>query len=305
MTTLLALAQQARTEMGLASPSSVIGNTTQDVVQTLALMNAVGYEIQREHNWQAMTVIYKFNTVFYQYTATTTNGSTTLSALSGTTGLTGTPTYFQVTGTGIPNDTFLVSVDAGASSAVMGNAATASGTVTLTFAQMMYAMPSGFDRLVDRTEWDKSQHWEMLGPESPQQWQWLTSGYISTGPRARFRRLGDLFRIWPAMSAVHTLGFEYVNNLWVTATGGSAPTKESFTADTDTCIFPDRLMVLGTKLKYFEIKGFDTTALYRDYRMHLDLSKANDTGSPILSYAPQPANILIGFENIPDANFGA
>lgn len=298
--------QQASPEMGLSSPSTVVGNTTQDVVQTLALMQAVGYELQRQWQWQALTIPYTFTSVFYTYTGDLTNGSTTISNLSSTTGLTSTPSYFQVVGSGINNATDIVSVNAGAGTAVMSQAATITGTgVTLTFSQVRYALPSDYDRLIDRTDWDKSQHWEMLGPETQQQSQWLKSGYISTGPRVRYWLQGQLFQIWPALGAAHFLGFVYVSNLWVTASGGTQPTKTSFTADTDTCIFPDRLMVLGTKLKYFEIKGFDTTALWRDYNMQLDLAKAHDAGSPTLSMAPKPTSVLVGYENIPDANYGS
>lgn len=304
--TLLQLMQQAMPEMGLGSPSSVINNSTQNVVQTLGLLQAVGYELQRQHQWQALTAAHTFTTPFYTYTANISSSSTTITNLSSVTGLTTNPTYFQVTGTGIAQDTYLVSVNAGALTAVLTNTPTTTATgVSLTFSQVRFAMPSDFDRLIDRTDWDKSQHWEVLGPETAQQWQWLRSGYISTGPRVRFRVLGNLYQIWPALGALHRLGFEYVSNLWVTATGGSAPTKTSFTVDTDTCVFPDRLMVLGTKLKYFEIKGFDTLALYRDYTMQLDIAKAHDAGSPTLSMAPRASSVLIGWDNIPDSNYGS
>lgn len=302
--TMLQLVQQASVEMGLASPSAVAGNTTQNVVQTLALLNAVGYELERQWQWQAQTVAYQFSTPFFTYTATLSTSSTTITALSSTVGLTATPTYFQVTGTGIPQNTFLVSV--GVNTAVLTNTPDTAGTaVSLTFSQVRFAMPSDFDRLIDRTDWDKSQHWEMLGPETAQQWQWLTSGYISTGPRVRYRVLGSLFQIWPSLGANHQLGFEYVSNLWVTVAAGTTPTKTAFTVDTDfTTVFPDRLLVLGTKLKYFEIKGFETSALYRDYTAHLDMAKAFDAGSPTLSFAPRQSSVLIGFENIPDSNYG-
>ena len=59
------------------------------------------------------------------------------------------------------------------------------------------------------------------------------------------------------------------------------------------------------KLKYFEVKGFDTTAYYRDYRMQLDLAKANDAGSSTLAMNPRPSSVLIGWENIPDSGFGS
>ena len=74
--------------------------------------------------------------------------------------------------------------------------------------------------------------------------------------------------------------------------------------DTDTCIFPDALMRALIKLKYFEVKGFDTTAYYRDYTQQRDLAKANDAGSQTLAMNPRPASILIGWENIPDSNYG-
>jgi hypothetical protein len=75
-------------------------------------------------------------------------------------------------------------------------------------------MPSDYDRKIDRTDWDKTKHWEMLGPETAQQWEWLLSGYISTGPRIRYRIFGGYFQIWPMVTTADTLGFEYVSNAW-------------------------------------------------------------------------------------------
>ena len=64
-------------------------------------------------------------------------------------------------------------------------------------------------------------------------------------------------------------------------------------------------MVLFLKMKYFEIKGFDTTALMRDFSAELDLAKAHDAGSPTLSMNPRVNSVLIGWENIPDAGYGS
>lgn len=302
--TMLQLVQQATAEMGVSVPTSVAGNTATDTVQQLALLNAVGYEVQREHQWQALTVEYRFTTVFYTYTGDLTAGSATIANLSSDTGLTSNPTYFTVSGVGINQDTYLSSVGGG--SGVMSQPASASGTgVSLTFSQTKYAFPSDFDRLVDRTEWDKTQHWEQLGPETAQQWQWLKSGFISTGPRVRFRPLGGLYQIFPALSTDDYMGFEYVSNLWVTASGQATPNKTAFTADSDTCVFPDRLMVLGLKRKYLEAKGMDTAAVQRDYSMQLSIAKANDAGSPTLSFAPRIPDVLLSWNNIPDSGYGS
>jgi len=217
---MLQLIQQSASEMGLDAPTSVAGNQTQQVVQWLALLNAVGYELQREHQWQRMTREHIFNSSFIQTTGDVTNGSAVVTNIPSTAGLSD---YFQAVGNGINNATNILTVDS-LTQVTLTQPATASGTgEQITFSQVKYDFPVGFDRLIDRTDWDKSQHWEMLRPESAQQWQWLKSGYISTGPRVRFRQLDNLFQIWPALGATHSLGFEYMTNLWVSTGSGVQP----------------------------------------------------------------------------------
>lgn len=301
--TMLALIQQATTEMGLAVPTSVAGNTNVDTVQQLGLLNAVGYELQREYDWEQITKEYRFFSVYYTYTGDVTSGSSTINNLSSTTGLTSTPTYFSVTGSGMDQDVYLQT--AGGTTATISSPALASGTgVSLTFSQTLYALPSDWDRLKDRTDWDKTKHWEMLGPETGQQWQWLKSGFISTGPRLRYRVLGGFFQIWPPSGIADRLGFEYISKQWALSTSAVVtPDKSSFTADTDTCVFPDRLMVAGLKHKYFQVKGFGDVYL-NDYERQLNITKANDAGSPTLSMAPRRSEVLITQQNVPDSGYG-
>lgn len=284
----------------MASPSTVVGNSTQDVVQWLALANALGNELQREYDWQRITKEYRFTTVYYTYTGNTTADSTSVTGMSSIVGLSAS---FMVTGTGINQDTYVSA--ASGTTVTLSQAATATGTaVSLAFSQTKYTFPSDYDRLVDSTQWDKSQHWEMLGPETGQQWQWLKSGFIATGPRVRFRPLGGTFQIWPPLATDDYLGFEYISNQWVLAAADTVtPSKASFTVDTDTCVFPDRLMVIGLKRKFFLAKGFGDV-YGPEYDGHLDLSKSNDAGSKTLSFAPGLSDVLISEANIPDSNYG-
>lgn len=296
--TLLQLVQQATGEMGLTQPTQVVGNTAADVVQIYALMNSIGYEIQRDHNWEALDKEYRFYTVYETLTCTLVENSVNVVTVEPTTGLSN---LYIVTGTGINQDTYVNTVT-GTNTLTLSQAATQTGVFTLYFSQAKYPLPSDWDRQVDRTHYDKSKRWEMLGPTDAQQWQFLKSSYISTGPRIRYRILGGYFQVWPAMNTDEYLGFEYMSNQWATSASGTP--QSSFLADTDTCIFPDRLMVTALKKKYFEIKGFDATAFTRDYLQQLSFAKANDSGSATLSFAPVPSTVLIGFENIPDANYG-
>jgi len=297
---MLQLVQQVTNELGVSTPVSVAGNTNQDVIQILALMNATGYELLRRHNWRAMT---KQNAFYTEYLTTTGNWTTAARTITGIPTTAGLDTTYQVQGSGINQNTFIASVDSLTQVTVNQDFAAAGGTSAAAYFQKMkYDLPSDYEALVPRTMWDKSKHWEMLGPEDAQQWEWLLSGYISTGPRIRWRLLGSYFQIWPGTSAAEYLGFEYRSNGWANSAAGVA--KTSFTVDTDTTIYPDRLIVLSTKLKYFEAKGFDTTAMYRNYMYELEAAMALDMSSANLSFAPRPGTVLIGYDNIPDSGYG-
>ena len=298
--TMLQLVTQVTNELGVPTPTSVAGNPNQDVVQILALMNATGYELLRKADWRELTKPYSF---FTDYTTTTGTYSTSSRVITGIPSTTGLDTTYMVVGTGFPNATFIESVDS-STQVTTTNFSTSNVTSgTVYFQKVKYDFPDDYDSIVPRTQWDKSKHWEMLGPESAQQWEWLLSGFISTGPRIRWRLFGSYFQIWPGYSNAEFLGYEYRSKGWATASNGTV--KNSFTADSDTCIYPDRLMVLSTKLKYFQAKGFDTTALYRDYIIEFETSVAQNTSAANLSFAPRPGSVLIGWDNIPDSGYGS
>lgn len=288
--------------MGVTSyglPSTVIANTNTDVVQTLALVNSAGKALSREFDWQYQQTQNNFTATTFTYTGTTTSGSTSVTGMSSIASLDST---FMVTGVGIDQDTFVVS--AAVTTVVLSRAATASGATTLYFSKVLFAPPTDYDRQIDRTHWDKSKHWEMLGPSTPQQQEWLRSGYISTGPRIRYWFKGGYFQIWPPLGATENLSFEYVSKYWIIASAATVISKSAFSVDTDTCIFPDAMMEALIKLKYFEIKGFDTTAFRLEYESQRDIAKANDAGSQTLNMAPRQSTVLIGIENVADSGYG-
>ena len=297
---LLQLVQQVTAELNLAVPTYVAGNTSQDVNQILALMNRAGYDLVKEHDWQALELEYRFYTTAITTTCDTTNGTYILGNIPSTVGLDST---YSIVGTNVPQDTYVDQViDAHTITTTQLSSATSIGG-SVTFSKTIYDLPPDYETITDNTHWDKTKHWQMLGRVDAQQWQWLKSGYISTGPRVRWRILGGEFQIWPPYNTQEYLGFEYRSRGFVKDATGQV--KNSFTADTDTTVLDDTIIVLATKLKYFQIKSFDTTSLYQDYMRYLNVAKANDKGSATLSFAPQPSAVLIGWANIPDTGYGS
>ena len=298
--TMLQMVQQVAAELNLAVPTYVVGNPSQDVQQILALMNGAGYDLVKEYDWQALQVQYRFYTQSINCNGTTVNNSTLLQIPVGV-DLTAVDSQWGITGNNINQDTQVVSV--AGQTITMSQMASGTGTGAIVLAQTAYDLPFDFETITNRTQWDKTKHWEALGPEDAQQWQWLKSGYISTGPRIRWRILDNQFQVWPPMNTNEYIGWEYKSKGYVRGADGSV--KTSFTADSDTTVLDDRTIVLATKLKYWGIKGFDTTVVSQDYQRVLSIAKAQDKGAPNLSFAPYPSKVLIGWANIPDTGYGS
>lgn len=298
MATLLQNVQSVMLELGLPSPNAVATSSDPQVLQVQALLNRVGDTLSTERDWQVLASEYRFETVYYTYTGDVTNGSTTISNLSSVVGLS---TDFMCSGTGIQQDSFLTSVGTTTAEMTIPSTQTATG-ITITFGQAKYSMPSDYARMVDKTQYNKSNRWSVIGPKDAQEWQWLKASYVTTGPRMRFRIMGNKFTLWPMPSSTLVMGFEYVSNAWVIGSDGTL--KTSSNNDSDTFRFPDRLLVLGTKLKLFEIKGFDTTAVLQDYTNELTKWKASESGADTLSLAPRYPNLLLTQNSIPDTGYG-
>ena len=297
--TMLEMVQQVTAELNLAVPTYVAGNTNQDVQQILALMNRAGYDLIKENDWQALELEFRFYTTAITTTCDTISGTYDLLNVGNVTGL---DSNYSIVGTNVPQDTYVESVSGSTVTASQLATGTSIGG-SVTFSRTIYPLPPDYETITDNTSWDRTKHWQMLGPVDAQQWQWLKSGYISTGPRVRWRILGNTFQIWPPYNTLENLGFEYRSKGWVRSATNAV--KNSFTVDSDTSVLDDAVIVLLTKLKYFQIKSFDTTALQQDYNRYLSIAKANDKGSATLSFAPAPSAVLIGWANIPDTGYGS
>ena len=167
--------------------------------------------------------------------------------------------------------------------------------------------PADWAGPIDQTEWDRTNHWSLIGQATPQQWQTLKSGIVALGPRLRYRYVADTIEIFPTPTAIagafapYDLSFEYYANGWVIRQDGT--TANDATSDADRAVFPNRLMVNGIKLKLWEIKGFDTSALTKDYDASFAQAMSRNQGAPRLSLSPRVSPIYIGPWNISDGNW--
>lgn len=305
---LLQIVQQVCAELGLQQPTSVVGSVDLGVIQLYSLVNREGNELRKAHDWTQLDT--EFNIVVGQPTITTGNtyaNSPIIDNIPSTSGLTA--GLFQVSADSVPVAARILSVDGPSQITMTMNAGSASVGQTVTFAQDTYASPTDFDHYVNRTWWDRTNRWELLGPDSPQRAEWQLSGIIPTGPRRHFRNIGPSgtnYRIWPPPGTLDTpiqLAFEYISKNWVLTAGGSY--ASTMTADTDMSVLDDQAIVLGVKWRFWQIKQFDYAPLQAEYNDYVDRLKARDGGAKTLSLSPRPYPLLIGPGNVQDGNFPA
>lgn len=299
--TLLQLVDQMSAELGLTQPAAVIGSSNNQTVQILALANRLGKDLVRDFEWQRLVQAYIWQTQnAVSTTGNITANSKVITNIPDTSGL---QVGNVVTGTGQTPYAEILTIDSSTQVTLNAPVTTSTASVSMTFAKQDYDLPSGYDRMISDTNWDRTDHWRNLGTKSSQDWQFLQGGIISIGPRERYRIYNNKFRIFQALTTVYNFSFEYVSNWWVCAAGSDQGSKSAFTADTDTCVFPDDLMLAGLKFYFLKAKKLDYSIELGEFMRSLSYCKAQDVPVSAMSLAPVGMNQLVGPWSVQDGNW--
>ena len=295
--TLLELIQAVMDELGLQKISGVVGNQENSVRQMLALTQRLGRDLQRDWDWQRLNREHIITTQAVTKSVTTTEGLAIVT-MADTTGLS---VDWGVSGVGVQPFSQIISVDS-ATQVTLNMPATETGTNSLQFSQVEYPLPSDWKKQIGQTEWDRTNRWPLMGPQTPQAWQSFKSGIVYSGPRERFRILHNSIALNPPPPAGLLLAFEYISKNWVIdATGTSKP---AFTADTDTFVYDESLMILGVKTLFLQAKGLDYSLEGSQFTGLLNQCKAQDKSAPVLSVSGQSSGRLLSLDNVPDGDWG-
>ena len=302
--TLLELVGQMNGELSLPQPTLVIGNTNNQIKQQLALVQRLGKDLVREFEWQRLVKAYIFQTTAATVTTgTVASGSSVITAIPSTSALAVGNVVTGAVGAGLAPYVEILTIDSATQVTLTQPVTTSTSAVSLTFAKQDYALPSGYDRMVSDTNWDRTNHWRNMGSKTSQEWQWLQGGVISVGPRERYRIYNNQMRIFAALTTSYTFAFEYVSNFWVIATGGTAGTKSAFTLDSDTCVFPDDLMLAGLKFYFLKAKKLDYAVELAEFLRAVSYCKAQDVPVPAMSLSPILPQELVGPWSIQDGTW--
>lgn len=305
---LLQIVNRTQGELGLAQSSTVVGNPDATTVQLFNLANRVLDDLRRAHTWKTLHT--EFDLVVSpptQTTGTIVLNSPVITAIPSTAALQA--QYFTIAGNLIPPASRIQSVDS-ATQVTMTMVATGGATGTaLIFSKDTYQLPADLDWYENYTWWDRSNHWRLFGPDSPQTDQTLRSGIVPTSPRRHFRQIGPLanrFRLWPPPAEIVAplqLVFEYISQNSVQSLSSATTFTQYFANDTDVPLLDDQAIILGMKYQFWRVKGFGFADMKNEWIDYVERLKARDGGAPTLALARRPTSILISPSNIQDGNY--
>jgi len=136
------------------------------------------------------------------------------------------------------------------------------------------AVAPDFFRMVDETMNNRTQHWRVIGPLSPQEWQRRLSLGAQVGVVNSFRIRGNEIWFFPVPPAGDSIYFEYISKNWAQDAGGAG--KEAFTLDTDTALIDEDILTLGVKWRFLKAKGLDYSEEFRSYEAALEAVFGSD-----------------------------
>ncbi len=169
-----------------------------------------------------------------------------------------------------------------------------------------FALPEDFYEFVDQTQWNATNQLPALGPISPQFWQQLL---IRTAlPTLSFYwqvRDNMLYILAPPVGA-QSLTFFYQSIAWVRDQDNPDLYKNRVTKNGDIILLDAYLTTLLARVKWLEMKGFDSAAAMRDFQVNFETRKGNERGAPVLSMVRTFGLPLIQpMTNTPDTGYGA
>jgi hypothetical protein len=174
------------------------------------------------------------------------------------------------------------------------------------FDQEGYPVPEDLAYFTDQTQWDRTDHWPLLGPKSAQEWAWLKGALVAALPRLRYRISGNELKIWPVPKAsgspsTYRLAMEYISKNWVIHEDTTE--VDMITSDGDVIMYNPWLMIKFVKFKFYELKGLQTTGVQADFMRVFNSLTGKDTGAKILSLSPQVTSQYIGPWSVPDGSW--
>ncbi len=165
-------------------------------------------------------------------------------------------------------------------------------------------LPQDLWQFVDQTDWNKDTRLPALRLD-PQAWQQMRIRMPKVVLTIVWQIRDGKFWIQSPPSSPQTLSFYYTSSGWCVDADNKDEFKNFANKNGDTILMDGYLMKLLTRVKWLEMKGFDSSAAMRDFQVNFENRKGNDRGADVLNMArPMRFPYLTTAVNAPDTGYG-
>lgn len=141
-----------------------------------------------------------------------------------------------------------------------------------------YPLPSGFRSMVPVSFWNATEMEEVLGPMTPSKWQLAKNsrgqGALADETRIEMSAGSAFLRFRNAPTAGNQISFYYYTDNWV----NSGTQVASVSADTDTFVIPERVVLAEAKWRFLKSIGQAFGQEYEEAQETTAVARANDGG---------------------------
>ena len=167
-----------------------------------------------------------------------------------------------------------------------------------------FDMPGDFYRFIDQTQWNDSMRFPAVGPVAPQGWMTYMVFPISANFTLTWQiRQNQIYFLNPPPPPGQGFRFMYLSQALVQDADDPNLYKNVASKAGDTFQLDGILMVLMTRVKWLEARGFDSSAAVRDFLLAFDSRVGAQKGANILNMAGGRHDYpYIGIGNLPEAS---
>lgn len=170
-----------------------------------------------------------------------------------------------------------------------------------------FDLPDDFHRFIDQTQWGQSSMLPAMGPVSPQSWMLYTVRSYSPQLTLSWQMRGDqLWVLSPPYPDPVNFEFMYISKGTVIDQDDATVIKNVVDKNGDSFILDDNLLLLLTRSKYLEWKGFDSEAATRDFLIAFNSRTGSNKGAPVLNIgSPVGLPLIDPMRSLPDTGYGS
>jgi hypothetical protein len=166
-----------------------------------------------------------------------------------------------------------------------------------------YTLPADFNGMLSDSGWNRTTDYRMV-PVSPQVWQWIKTGAVTSSLPVYFRLQADKLKVETVPANGTVLAFEYHSRYWARSDGQTSPDKASCTVASDVVHLEPTMAVALLLLRFAEVRGLDTSAPLLQFERRFEAAAGRVQAARTLTLGGRRGYAVLGAVNLRDTGFG-